>query len=53
MVTAWRSATKSTQVKDILLLDQNKEGKIAWHVAVFGDCVGVYRNCAAGLNGSQ
>ena len=28
---------KSTQVKDVLLLDQYKEGQIAWHVAVFGD----------------
>jgi hypothetical protein len=40
MAVGWRSAAKSTRVKDILLLDQYREGRIAWHAAVFGDYAG-------------
>ena len=41
MAVRCRSAAKSTGVKDVLLLDQYKEGQIAWHVAVSADYVGV------------
>jgi hypothetical protein len=41
IAVSWRSAAKSTRAKDVLLLDQYKEGQMAWHVAVLGDYVGV------------
>jgi hypothetical protein len=41
MAVGWRSAAKSTRFKDVILLDQYKEGQIAWHVVVFEDYVEV------------
>jgi hypothetical protein len=42
MAEGWRSAAKSTWVKDVLLLYQYKEGQIAWYVALFGNYIGLF-----------